>query len=148
MKSTILIKNGGLKRTDIIYLSISIILFPISIIDNSKVGIILFGGMFLLFIYFILDRLKDKTVKIELSDKGILFRNEKMNIAWDSIGALEIKRGNSDFMELLTDYLYITKVKNDEIIDALKFDIEDYYINKKEILQFAESRIKNNNNGC
>lgn len=141
MNNKIIIKNGGLKRTDVIYLSISVFLLTISVIDSSIVGIILFGGMFLGFVYFIIDRFKDKTVKIELSEEGIRFTNEKINIPWKSIGELEIKRGNADFMELLTDYLYITKIKNDEILDVLIFDIEDFKINKKEIADFAEIRI-------
>jgi len=148
MNNNIIIKNGGLKRTDIIYLSISVFLLGLSIIDFHTIGMILFGVMFLGFVYFIFDRFKDKTVKIEISDSGIVFKDEKVKITWDSIGELEIKRGNSDFMEVLTDYMYITKIRNNEIVDVLRFDIEEYKINKKEILEFARTRINEINYGC
>lgn len=141
----IVIKNGGLKTTDFIYLGTSIAAVLLSLYEPDKsirfLGIGIFGTLFIYFSYLLFNRIKDKEIKIDISEHGFKFLDDNSSIPWAKISEVEIKRGKADMFDILVYYLIITIETKDSIQTKIK-SLEELKFNKNEVLEFSMICIK------
>ncbi len=100
----------------------------------------IFGSMFIYFAYQMFQRFTSKEIKIEFSDSAINLLEERERIPWTTISEVEIRRGDSQLLDILEVYLLIT-VETKADIDVKTVDIGDYKFDKMLVLEYCRIKI-------
>ena len=145
MSEKLIVKNDKIQFKDYLFIGFHTPFLVVGIVEMHALIICVFAFALCLWIYFMVDRIKDKSVRLILDNRGIRLCDRNKFIYWEDITAFEIRRGtNRDTIwEYLKAYLFITIVVNMKSRKLSKIDMSDYQKQKKLIQKFAKKRIKN-----
>jgi len=139
------IRNGRFKLTDLFYLVSTGFFVILSFFEQSSViryaGFSVSGGLFIYFLFQLFLRVKDKTVKIEMSESGIKLFEENLLIPWSKISEIEIIRGKASYFDLLVFYLELT-IETKSSIQTKCINLEEYNVDKKRVILFGKKHIE------